>query len=341
MAKRKKKKLRLKVKNLVILILLVYSLFFGCKKLYKVIPKEVKEKINNTFDKEKEEEEKRKLKEYNECLTAKFDESDIDEELQNKENEVTNYIKNNYRASIIYEDITTGYTYKYNEEQTFYGASLIKIVEALYLFDKAKAGEIDIYNTKLKYESKYVHDFSTGMKKKTVGEEVPIEELIKYAVTYSDNSAHFMLSDYIGVENLREYAKSLGATKISVIKADTFGMQNAVDTNIYLHHAYELINSDSEYGKLLKSYMLNDDTNALNINEDEITIGHKYGQYDSVYHDIGISFEEKPYYISVLTSHGRGKYIEIVNNISKKINELHNTFHEQRKNKCYTQIYGS
>ena len=338
MAKRKKKRLKLKVRNFIVFILIIFLLFFGIKKLYKKAPEVIKEKIKETL---KNDEEEKKLKEYNACLAEKYSEADISEALSNKENEITNYVKSKYRASILYEDINTGYTYKYNEEQTFYGASLIKIVEALYLFDKAEAGEIDIYNTKLTYESKYVHDFSTGMKKRKVGEEVTLEDLIKYAMTYSDNSAHFMLMDYIGVDNLREYAKSLGATKISIIKSDTFGMQNAVDMNIYLHHAYELINSDSKYGALLKEYMLNDDTNALNINEDEITIGHKYGQYDTVYHDVGISFEEKPYYVSILTSHGRGKYIEIVNDISKKVNELHNTFHEERKNRCYTQIYGS
>ena len=338
MAKRKRR-LKLKVKKFMLLIFIIFLLFLGVKKLYKVAPKEIKEKIEEKFKKNDEEEKMRK--EYENCLIEKYDESDNSEELINKQNEITNYIKNNYRASILYEDEITGYTYKYNEEQTYYGASLIKIVDAMYLFDKAEAGEIDIYNTKLKYDSKYVHGFSTGMKTKTVGEEVSLEELIKFAMTYSDNSAHFMLIDYIGVDNLKEYAQSLGATKISVIKSDTFGMQNAVDTNIYLHHAYEIINSGSKYGKLLKEYMLNNDTNALNLNEDEITIAHKYGQYDTVYHDIGISFEESPYYISILTSHGRGKYVEIVNDISGKIKELHDTFHEERKNKCNLRIYGS
>ena len=277
MAKRKKK-LKLKIKNLFLLILVVFLAIYGGKYVYKSLPKEQREKISNTFNKENEEKKKQEklLSDYNKCLSEEFNENDKTEELTNKEDELTNYIKQHYRASILYEDIKTGYTYKYNEEQTYYGASLIKIVEALYLFDKASAGEIDIYNTKLKYESKYVHGFSTGMKNKKIGEEVPIKDLINYAITYSDNSAHFMLSDYIGVENLREYAKSLGATKISVLKSDTFGIQNAVDTNIYLHHAYELMTSDSEYGKLLKEFMLNDDTNALNLAEDKITIAHKY-----------------------------------------------------------------
>ena len=112
--------------------------------------------------------------------------------------------------------------------------------------------------------------------------------------------------------------------------------------NIYLHHAYEIINTKSEYGEFLKKIMLNDDTNALNLTgSDNIIIAHKYGQYDTVYHDVGIAFYDNPYYISILTSHGNGKYLEIVNNISKKVNELHNTFYEERENRCHMEIYGS
>lgn len=343
MARRKKKKL--KIRNFIIFILILIIIFFGVKKSLNIMKKsKVTDKIKEVFNSEDEEKklQEKLLKEYNACLIEPYTESDLSETLIAKQEEVTNYIKNNYRASILYEDVTTGYSYKYNEEQTYYGASLIKIVEAMYLFDKAQNGEVDIYNETIKYESKYVHGFSTGMKTRKVGEEVTLKDLIGYAVTYSDNSAHFMLSNYIGVNNLKEYAHSLGATKISVTQGDTFGIQNAVDTNIYLHHAYEIINSGSEYGKLLKEFMLNNDTNALNLTgEDNITIAHKYGQYDTVYHDIGISFGEKPYYISVLTSHGNGKYIEIVNDISKKINELHTTFQQERQNKCHMQIYGS
>ena len=343
MATRRKKRRKLKIGNLFILILLALLIFTGYKKVSSFFKKnETVNKIFNNEEYEKKKEEERKLKEYNKCLVASYDESDLSENLKNKENEVTTYIKNNYRASIVYEDMTTGYTYKLNENQTYYGASLIKIVEALYLLDKANNNEIDLDNETIKYESKYVHGFSTGMKTRKVGEDVTLRDLIRYAITYSDNSAHFMLSNYIGTSNLKEYAKGLGATAISVVPGDTFGNQTAVDTNIYLHHAYKLIKQDNENGKFLKEIMCNNDTNALNLTgNDNITIGHKYGQYDTYYHDIGISFNDSPYYVSVLTSHGRGDYIKIVNNISSKIKELHDTFHEERENKCHTQIYGS
>lgn len=346
MAKRKKKKLRLKVNNFFLLIVIVLLIFFGIKKLLKVVNQnnKVTNKIKEVFNVEDEEKklQEKLLTEYNNCLSLPYDENDNSEILNNKINEINDYIKNNYRASILYEDVNTGFTYKYNERQVYYGASLIKIVEAMYLLDKAELKEVDIYNTTIKYESKYIADFSAGMKTRNIGEEITLKDLIEYAVTYSDNSAHFMLSDYIGVSDLEEYAKNLGATEISVTTKDTFGNQNAVDTNIYLHHAYEIINSGTEYGEFLKKIMLNNDTNALNLTGgNNITVAHKYGQYDTVYHDIGIVFEQRPYYVSILTSHGNGKYLEIVNNISLKINELHHTFYEERESRCHTLIYGS
>lgn len=339
MAKRRKKR-KLKIKNLLLLILLALVLYniayFGFNKYHNYIENK------KQLEKEKKEEERQAklLKEYNACVYKKYEESDLNEELSSKINEVTYYIRTNYYASVVYEDAATGFSFKYQEDESYYGASLIKIVEAMYLFDKAEAGEIDINDT-LTYTSKYVASYSDGMSKKKVGDEVSIKELISYALLYSDNSAHFMLSDYIGVENLRNYGKSLGAVHI-LNSGDTFGNQSALDTNIYLHHAYEIIKSNSEYGKLLKEYMTNTNYNSLYLTEEENNnVAHKYGLYANYYHDIGIVFEENPYYISVLTNHGKGDYKTVVNNIHKKINELHHLFYEQRQKDCHLNVYGN
>jgi beta-lactamase class A len=297
--------------------------------------------ISNTEEnKSNNDEEEKKLAAYNACLSKEYDDSELSDELTDKINEIDVYIKTNYYASVVYEDVNTGFSYKYNEDDVYYGASLIKIVEAEYLFDKAAAGEIDINDT-IKYTSKYVADYSDGMSKRTIGEDVTIKDLISYAIMYSDNSAHFMLSDYIGVSNLRSYGQALGAKNI-LTGGDTFGNQSASDTNIYLHHAYEIINSGSEYGKLLKEYMTNTYYNSLYLtDEEDNNVAHKYGWYSNYYHDIGIVYEDYPYYVSILTNHGKGDYKTVVNNIHKKINELHHLFYEQREQSCHLEVYGS
>lgn len=281
-----------------------------------------------------------KKKAYESCLLKSFSQDELDDTLNNKIFEVSEYIRNNYYASVVYEDVLTGFSFKYNEDVVYYGASLIKIVEAEYLLDKAINGEIDINDT-IKYTSNYIASYSEGMSKRMVGEEVSIKDLISYALIYSDNTAHLMLSDYIGRNNLREYGRKLGAKNI-LIGGDTYGNQSASDTNIYLHHAYEIINSNNEYGQLLKKYMMNTFYNSLYLtSEEENNVAHKYGWYSTYYHDIGIVYESNPYYISILTNHGKGDYAVVVRDIHKKINELHHLFYEERKKRCNLEIYGN
>lgn len=331
MAKKKKKKNKEKLNTFNFMLVLLIALgisYFGNQLYLKKQEKEITEL------------QKVLLKEYNNCLKKPYTEEEMNENVQIKVNEINDYIRKNYSASVVYNDVTTGFYYKYNEDKIYYGASLIKLVEAMYIFDKANNGEIDINDT-IKYTSNYKVAYSDGMSKRNIGENISIKDLISYILKYSDNTAHFMLMDYIGKQNLKDYGKKLGAKNI-LNGSDTFGYQSAEDTNIYLRHAYEIINSGSNYGKMLKEYMTNTYYNSLYLTDEfNNNVAHKYGWYSSVYHDIGIVFEEHVYYISILTSHGNGDYTKIVNNIHKKINELHHLFHEERKNSCHLEIYGN
>ena len=334
MTKKKKKSIKLKIFNFILITLLL--LITGC-----FVEKEYGKYLYNhaSFNEQKklEVENEKKLNEYNLCLVKKYDEIELNDILNTKINEINEYINSNYSASVVYEDVNTGFSYKYNEEEIYYGASLIKLVEAMYLFDKASSGEINLNDT-IKYTSNYVVAYSDGMSKRTIGEYITIKDLVNYILWYSDNTAHFMLINYIGQNNLKNYGKSLGAKNI-LTGGDTFGNQSAEDTNIYLRHAYEIIKSESEYGNLLKEYMTNTYYNSLYLTEEvNNNVAHKYGWYSSYYHDIGIVYEENPYYISILTNHGKSDYKMIVNNIHNKINELHHLFYEERKNSCHLEI---
>lgn len=355
MAKVKKKKRRLKIKNLFILIILIGGIVYSFTSYKQYL--EVQEK-NRVKAEQKRIEEEKKIK-YEKCLNKRYEpykskgnledktieidnsktiyvtdeSSGLSEELDKKIVELNTYISTNYSASVYYEDDKTGFTYAYDEDKVYYGASLIKIVEALYIFDN----NIDLNKT-IKYESKYVAAYSDGMKKRKVGDEVTIKDLLSYAIMYSDNSAHFMISDFIGKDNLRTYGKSLGAVNI-LSSGDTFGNQSAIDTNIYLKHAKEVIDNN-ENGYLLEEWMLNTYYNSLYLtDESNNNVAHKYGWYSYFYHDIGIVYENNPYYISILTNHGTGNYTKVVKDIHSKINELHNLFHETRKNVCYDEVY--
>lgn len=267
---------------------------------------------------------------YNACIVKEFNEEELTEEIKLLSTSLDEMLKN-YSVFVYYEDINTGFDYKYRENEVVYGASLIKLVDALYLYDK----NVD-FNETITYESKYIKNYSSGMDKRTIGEQVSLKDLINYSLSVSDNTAHMMLIDYIGYNNLKTYGKSLGASAI-LSGSDKYGNQTASDTNLYLKKAYEIMTQE-ENGNLLRDYMSNDYQNHLYL-DNEKDIAHKYGSHDIYFHDIGVVFGENPYAISILTLHGKGNYKDIINEIHKNINALHKAFNENRKSACYKEVY--
>lgn len=292
--------------------------------------KEAKKKVNQVFNKDKINKEINTK--YLACLDEPFSEEDNTEELQTAINELNNYIKNNYRMSVKYEDLKTGFSYTYNSDTVYYAASTIKLVDALYIYEKAAAGEINLDDT-ITLPSSAIAGAPEGLKNHKVGEEIPIRTLVKYAVSYSDNLAHDMLIKYIGFSNLKAYGNSLGATH-TLVGGDNFGEINVDDATIYLKKAYSFINENNELGKELKSFMVDALENALTFDGINADVAHKYGEYDAYFNDLGIVYDENPYVISVLTTHGKGDFMNIVQDISKRVNALHKQYRNIRLNRC-------
>lgn len=319
MKKKKKLKLRTSFKFFLIILIIafVYFTFLNGKKLSIDISK------LNIINPLKLHKKQQKI--YNECLSKPLTEENFNEETTSKKNEIISYAKNN-GLRYTYEDLTWNYQINYNENSDVYGASLIKLVTALYLIDN----DVDL-STTVKYTSNFVSGSSDGMKNRKLGEQITLQDLMKYSITVSDNTAHHMLISYIGKNKLREYAKGLGATVILSGSGDDYGNQTTHDTNIYLKKAYELINS-KENGSLLKEYMNN--TRKNNLSFDGVTIYHKYGSYNSYFHDIGLYLDKNPYTISVLTLKGDPTGGTYMNRISKLTNEFSNMYHLNHETYC-------
>ena len=193
------------------------------------------------------------------------------------------------------------------------------------------------------------------MSKHKIGDMVSLGELMKYSITYSDNTAHQMLYDYIGKTKLQEYSKSLGA-KVLLEGWDHFGNQTASDMNIYLNRAYELFTL-KENGKLfkkrieynvassmnnifitnIKEYMNNTDTNALNF--DDVTFLHKYGSYSAYFHDVGIYLGDHPYNVSILTQKGESAGPSYVTKLSRLTYDFHNAYYDNLESNCHYEAY--
>ena len=299
--------------------------FYVIRKSTNNIKENIKKLFSNFYGSAKKKHEKEK---YAECISKALPEEGFNEQTTEMKKDIINYAKSS-GVKYKYEDLRFGYTISYGEDDSLYGASLIKLVDALYLIDN----DVDL-SKKIKYESKYVSGSSEGMKNHSLGSYISLEDLMKYAITYSDNTAHAMLFSYIGKNNLKDYAKGLGANSILSGAGDTFGNQTVHDTAIYLKRAYEL-SKTKENGRILKEAMLNTRRNKLNF--DDITYAHKYGSWDEYFHNIGIHYGDYPYTVSVLTSKGESAGSKNINKLSKMSYEFNKSYYDNLLSYCETE----
>ena len=202
-----------------------------------------------------------------------------------QDNKIVTYIKkNNLNISLGYYNLINGKSFYYKENKVYYGASLIKTLDAIYLYDK------NLVNDNIK-------------------------PYIEKTISVSENDSHKYLINFIGKENFRQYGLSLGAT-YTLVGGDNYGNTNVKDQIVYLKKLYSITKDNNE----LKSYFINDYYNYLKL--DNIEIMHKYGWWNNYFHDVGIVLDDVPYIIVVLTEHGENSY-NIINNISKLVYEYH------------------
>lgn len=263
---------------------------------------------------------------YNQCMqkeTTFFEINKLKQELD------TDLKK--YSISVYYQDLNSGASYIYNPNKIYFGASLIKLLDGLYLYTNASdGGEVDL-NTTIKYTSNFMMSYSEQMKQRKINEQITLKELVNYALSVSDNTAHFMLFNHIGKEKLKSYAKDLGIKKL-VPSTGIFGSLNILEAHALINEAYKFIESKNKLSAEFRSFLENDTVNYLRLATDKPII-HKYGSTDSVYHDIGIVYHNYPYSISILTNE-KQKRSEIFFNVHSKIIDMHDTYIKLKQKEC-------
>ena len=199
---------------------------------------------------------------------------------------LTQYIKNKgYQVAVGYYNLATGRSYYYQENKIYYGASLIKTLDADYLYD----------NNKVTDEAK---------------------SYLKKAISVSDNAAHLWLVDYIGRDNLKQYGASIGA-KNTLTTTGNYGDTSVMDQMAYWKKLYSLSAKNTE----LRSFFINNYYNYIRISG--LTTMHKYGYADECFHDVGIVFDSQPYIVVILTSHGWGAGGTVIQDLTTMIYKFH------------------
>ena len=200
-------------------------------------------------------------------------------------------------ASFGYVNLQTGYTYLYQPDKIYYGASLVKTLDAMYAYEKL-GGNLD----------------------------AETRRLLANSVTYSKNEAHNALVEKFGRENLKKYAEEIGMRyhlKGSSIYDDTYYFCDTTvrDQIVEWQRLWQLVNNLSNGHELEEMFRIGW-WGVLQFP------GHprfmfKAGFYGPYYSETGLFLSRSPYIFTLLTKNGyRADKDYIMSDLSRRVYEI-------------------
>lgn len=266
------------------------------------------------------------------CLKAPLTNEQLNDVLLNTSKELeTLFNVSNYNFAFKYKDIYTGFSLSYNDNQPIFAASTIKAPEAIYIYEEAEKGDINLSDT-IKYTSNYYNEGTGILKNTNFDIDYTISELVGYSIMYSDNAAHLMLNNKYKRENIYNYWSTLGTT--TIFKQNTaWGNIPAADATIYMEELYNYYTEEKNYSDELLSYF-DKSWKIISVPNNDIRIASKSGWSNSSLHDVALIFDKNPYVLVILTQRGYTDYQNFFDEVSNLIYNFHQEYWNQKANIC-------
>ena len=157
--------------------------------------------------------------------------------------------------SVYYKDLETGYTLTYDADRNFQAASVIKAPYVKWLLTQGVDGSEQLTLKEKKGGSSHIDE-------KPVGTAFTVEELMGYAIRYSDNSAYNMLNARFGFAEFNAYAENLGVSAnrdnncVLVNPRPQFGYLSAKDIGLYFEDIAKFVETGTPEAKKLFSWLV-------------------------------------------------------------------------------------
>lgn len=245
--------------------------------------------------------------------------------------------------SVFYYCINTGFTYRYNANRVYFGASISKAPLALLLYQMADRGEINLDAT-MRFEARHRNTGSGIINRNyPLGTSFTIRRLIALNLYRSDNVATLMLREflgdgdpYLGVERYRQFVTSLGANPNHVGIRIMNSQLTVNDAGVFARAIHSYIQSENPHSREFQRHLRNNHFPFL-FREVDVDTGSKtgwtavdrYGTFQGVWHDMSFVYGDIPFILVVMTSGragsqgGSARDREDFTNISKAFLEFH------------------
>lgn len=268
-----------------------------------------------------------------ECYQEGEDDKSMPDSISNYMLELENlYSKDSSYFAFLYQDLFSGFTVSYNQDQPIFTASTIKAPAMIYLYEMASQGKIDL-NEKLVYTNNFYSGGSGILKNKEVNTSYMVEELIEYSIIHSDNIAYAMLMNRFGRSNVLDFWKNKGTKNIYTL--DTiWGVTSAKDASLYMKELYKFSRENEEYGSKLMDNFKKAEWKLITDKNGEFNTANKGGWSGSAIHDVAIVFDNNPYILVIMSNLGEANYNYLFSETSKIVGNMHYEYWKYKMNKC-------
>ncbi|MCL1936024.1 MAG: class A beta-lactamase-related serine hydrolase [Defluviitaleaceae bacterium] len=251
---------------------------------------------------------------------------EIEEYKNNEKREIPTHILEDFmkqfpHIAVYYSNIYNDFTFTHNPNRVYFAASLTKAPYAMYIFQKADNGEIN-----LSEEHPFLREYFAGgsgiiQDKYSFGHMFSQRQLLGYNIYFSDNIALRMLRSIHGLDGFIEFVQSLGINGDNVHNI-TYSRTTAVDSGILTRAMYDYINSNEQHSKEFLNHLLN---NHYGFIRSDYPIASKTGWFDGfggAWHEMAIVYAPSPYILVLLSNNYGGEDTEIFNKIADFIEEF-------------------
>ncbi|MCL2217669.1 MAG: class A beta-lactamase-related serine hydrolase, partial [Defluviitaleaceae bacterium] len=201
--------------------------------------------------------------------------------------------------SVYFENLETGFIYMYNANSVYFSASVPKAFYALYIYQKAERGEVDLDSLITYTSADYFGGSGRIRHRYPVGTQISQRELLRLNLSYSDNIATLMLRRVHGLEGYRQFLASLSANP-NHVRNNIFNSQLTVrDAGLLAREVFNYIESGGRYSEEFRAHLLN---NQYPFIVSDYPVASKTGwTRPHAWHDMAIVYAPSPYILVILS----------------------------------------
>jgi len=202
--------------------------------------------------------------------------------------------------SVYYENLETGFVYRHNADREYFSASVPKAIFALYIFQKAERGEVDLDGTVTFLYEDYWGGSGVIRHTSYLGDTFTQRELLRLNISESDNIATLMLRRVHGLYGYIQFITDIGGTP-GFIRERVFNSQlTANEAGLFAREIFRYTESGGRYSQEFKSYLLD---NQFPFIVSDYPVASKTGwNRPTAWHDMAIVYAPSPFILVILSA---------------------------------------